>query len=105
MTTPDAIQPADVSWPLLETTCGSVLRDATARYPEVPARTEDAALAGLTLVTVNPLYRAAEAGDVLRRSGARLLPARVRRSGRVDGWRVRTARDRHWATRVPAVRC
>ena len=117
-----AYQPAEVSLPLLETTCGSVLRDAAARYPEVPALVEGvpdpaarrrwtyagllddaeraaralllrfdpgervavwapnlpewillqfgAALAGLTLVTVNPLYRAAEAGDVLRRSGA-----------------------------------
>ena len=118
----EAYQPADVSRPLLETTCGGVLRDAAARYPDIPALVEGvpnparrrrwtyaellddaeraarallarfdlgervavwapnlpewillqfgAALAGLTLVTVNPLYRAAEAGDVLRRSGA-----------------------------------
>ena len=117
-----AYQPADRSRPLLETTCGSVLRDAAARCPDVPALVEGvpdpaerrrwtyagllgeaervarallsrfdpgervavwapnvpewiqlqfgAALAGLTLVTVNPLYRAAEAADVLRRSGA-----------------------------------
>ena len=109
----EAYQPAEVSLPLLETTCGSVLRDAAARYPEVPALVEGvpdpaarrrwtyagllddaeraarallsrfdpgervavwapnlpewillqfgAALAGLTLVTVNPLYRAGNA--------------------------------------------
>jgi len=46
MTTPDAYQPADVSRPLLETTCGSVLRDAAARNPEVP-----------TLLRTRPAHR------------------------------------------------
>src|ERR1700728_2693625 len=100
MPSPTAPPPASAYWParmsatgILETTIGSVLRDAAGRAPDhvalltrftpgmrvavwAPNRPEwvilefGAALAGLTLVTVNPAYQGEELAHVLGHSEA-----------------------------------
>src|SRR5689334_19258659 len=80
--------PADTSMPVLETTVGGVVREAAARalasrfgpgervavwapnLPEWILLEFGAALAGLTLVTVNPAYRPQELRHVLDQSEA-----------------------------------